>query len=150
MGQTGANPNLSVGDRPQELQRMVGSLRIERSYLRLQRSAPTTYANFPYGTRGRIQTYDLPLRRRLLYSLSYSGMAGEVRTRTHDGLQSTVLETVALAAMRLPYVWRWVSDSNARAGYKPAQQISSLRPYDPLGNPPYRIESLCWNTRYLG
>ena len=31
-------------------------------------------------------------------------MAGEVRTRTHDGLQSTVLETVALAAMRLPYI----------------------------------------------
>ena len=31
-------------------------------------------------------------------------MAGEVRTRTYDELQLTVLETVALAAMRLPYI----------------------------------------------
>ena len=38
------------------------------------------------------------------------------------------------------YVWRWVSDSNARARYKLAQQISSLRPYDLLGNPPNMAE----------
>ena len=59
-----------------------------------------------YGEPGEVRTRDPMIKSHVLFLLSYRLIYGRGgRTRTHDGQLTSALEAVAIAAMRLPYIF---------------------------------------------